>query len=156
MLISGIIAGGLGWEQVFYIQGGLSILWLIAWVFLSADSPEKQTLISQEERDYIINALNAEGALSKGVTAIKQASKQLHTRKLFFIPETPSCTMEISVHLSTIFRDFNRTHLLKLGLVYGFNRTTIVHEIGAGFQNKRKCCFNSTPVSVYVDFQFGA
>lgn len=67
MLISGIIAGGLGWEQVFYIQGGLSILWLIAWIFLTADSPEKQTLISQEERDYIVNSLNAEGALSKGV-----------------------------------------------------------------------------------------
>lgn len=68
MLISGIIAGALGWEQVFYIQGGLSILWLIAWVFLTADTPEKQTLISQEERDYIVNALNSEGALSKGVS----------------------------------------------------------------------------------------
>lgn len=70
MLISGIIAGALGWEQVFYIQGGLSILWLIAWIFLTADSPEKQNMISDEERDFIVNSLNAEGALSKGVSEI--------------------------------------------------------------------------------------
>lgn len=74
MLISGIIAGGLGWEQVFYIQGGLSILWLIAWICLTSDSPEKQSLISQEERDYIVNSLNAEGALSKGV--IRNTNKE--------------------------------------------------------------------------------
>lgn len=71
MMLSGIIAGALGWEQVFYIQGGLSIVWLIGWAFLTADSPEKQTLMSQEERDYIVNALNDEGALSKGVSKSK-------------------------------------------------------------------------------------
>lgn len=76
MLISGIIAGALGWEQVFYIQGGLSILWLIAWIFLTADSPEKQKMISDEERDFIVNSLNAEGALSKGVSEIIKINRE--------------------------------------------------------------------------------
>lgn len=84
MLISGIIAGALGWEQVFYIQGGLSILWLIVWAFLTADSPEKQTLISQEERDYITNALAAEGALSKGVTSFFKCIHKCYISFFFY------------------------------------------------------------------------
>lgn len=150
MLISGIIAGALGWEQVFYIQGGLSILWLIAWIFLTADSPEKQTLISEEERDYIVNALNAEGALSKGVLKLHKSSQQ----KLFFfyVLETSPSSLEVRVHLSTILRNINSAHLFELGLVYGFNRTAVVYEIGVGFQNKRKCCLDGPTVPLHVDF----
>lgn len=61
MLLSGVIASKIGWEAVFYIMGGASAIWLILWVILVADSPEKQPLIDQEERDMIMNALKAEG-----------------------------------------------------------------------------------------------
>lgn len=61
MLLSGVIAGTLGWEYVFYIMGGLASIWLILWVLLVADSPEEQSLISQEERDMIVTSLKAEG-----------------------------------------------------------------------------------------------
>lgn len=67
MLISGEIAGGLGWEAVFYIQGGLSTIWLVAWVILAADTPEKQIFISQTERDFITNSLKTEDSGPKVV-----------------------------------------------------------------------------------------
>lgn len=60
MLLAGVIAGSVGWEAVFYIMGGLSVMWMILWVIFVADSPEKLSLISQNERDLIVDALNAE------------------------------------------------------------------------------------------------
>lgn len=71
MLMAGIIAGSLGWEAVFYIMGGLSAIWMVLWVLLIADSPEKLSLISEEERDEIVNALRAEvGGKQKQVRRI--------------------------------------------------------------------------------------
>lgn len=65
MLLSGVIAGGIGWEAVFYIEGTLSIIWLILWAVLIADNPETQTMISEEERKYIMSSLqNGHGNVS--------------------------------------------------------------------------------------------
>lgn len=61
MLISGLIAGNLGWEAVFYIEGGLAMIWLVFWVICSADTPQQARFISQEERDYITTSLNQGG-----------------------------------------------------------------------------------------------
>ncbi|KAF4522282.1 hypothetical protein B566_EDAN011978 [Ephemera danica] len=55
--LSGIIAGSLGWEVVFYGMGGLSLIWCVAWPLLVFDSPESHPLISPVERDMIINSL---------------------------------------------------------------------------------------------------
>lgn len=60
MLMAGVIAGSLGWEAVFYIMGGLSAIWMILWVFLVEDSPEKLSIISEEEKKFIVNALKEE------------------------------------------------------------------------------------------------
>ncbi|XP_063700398.1 sialin [Culicoides brevitarsis] len=57
MFLAGIIAGTLGWEAVFYVMGGLASIWLFLWVWLIQDTPAKQALMSQEERDMIINGL---------------------------------------------------------------------------------------------------
>lgn len=58
MLVSGIIAAKVGWEYVFYIEGGASALWLILCALLMSDSPAKQSRISLEEREYIMKSLN--------------------------------------------------------------------------------------------------
>lgn len=65
MLLAGIIADKLGWEYVFYIMGGASAIWLILWAILVADSPEKQPLISKEEREMIVTSLKGDGGESK-------------------------------------------------------------------------------------------
>lgn len=60
MLMAGVIAGSLGWEAVFYIMGGLSVIWIILWIVLVSDNPEKSSLVSEEEKNLIVGALRAE------------------------------------------------------------------------------------------------
>ncbi|XP_045476662.1 putative inorganic phosphate cotransporter [Harmonia axyridis] len=60
-LISGPIANGLGWQFIFYIEGGISALWLIVWSILGADFPEKQRFMSAEEKEFMVNAFKEEG-----------------------------------------------------------------------------------------------
>ncbi|XP_055546262.1 sialin [Wyeomyia smithii] len=61
MLMAGALAGSLGWESVFYVMGGLSCLWIILWIWLVQDNPNKLALISQEERTFITSSLGSEG-----------------------------------------------------------------------------------------------
>ena len=37
--VSGIIVDALGWESVFYIEGGSCFVWLLLWILLAADTP---------------------------------------------------------------------------------------------------------------------
>nr|CAD7394675.1 unnamed protein product [Timema cristinae] len=45
------VAGG--WPMVFYVFGGLGVVWFIPWLFLVYDTPQQHPRISKEERDYI-------------------------------------------------------------------------------------------------------
>ncbi|XP_050311357.1 sialin [Anthonomus grandis grandis] len=58
MLLSGLIATNLGWEYVFYIEGGVCAIWLPLWFVLAADSPVSQRFISLEERKFIVTSLD--------------------------------------------------------------------------------------------------
>ncbi|XP_031618770.1 putative inorganic phosphate cotransporter [Contarinia nasturtii] len=59
MLLAGILAGTLGWESVFYVMGFASAIWIVLWMWLVQDTPSKQPLISQEERNYINSSLGS-------------------------------------------------------------------------------------------------
>jgi ACS family sodium-dependent inorganic phosphate cotransporter len=50
---SGLIAGWLGWEAVFYLHGGLAVIWCFLWAFLVSDEAKSHPFISEEEKDYI-------------------------------------------------------------------------------------------------------
>lgn len=65
MLMAGILAGNWGWESVFYVMGGLSVIWTILWMWLVQDSPNKQPLISAEERSLITTSLGTSDSHSK-------------------------------------------------------------------------------------------
>lgn len=58
MFFSGLIAANISWEAVFYIEGGISVFWLLLWATLIADTPQEQKFITQEERNFIIESLN--------------------------------------------------------------------------------------------------
>lgn len=47
---SGILAEELGWESVFYVQGGLGAIWCVLWIFLVFDSPQEHPRIHPAER----------------------------------------------------------------------------------------------------------
>lgn len=59
MLLAGILAGNFGWESVFYVMGSAASIWIFLWVWLIQDTPTKQPLISQEERNYINSSLGS-------------------------------------------------------------------------------------------------
>lgn len=61
MLVSGLIAGNIGWEYVFYIEGVISGLWLILWLVLVSDHPTNHRFISEQERQLITASLNQDG-----------------------------------------------------------------------------------------------
>ena len=37
--VSGVLVDWLGWEAVFYIEGGACFVWLLFWVLLASDTP---------------------------------------------------------------------------------------------------------------------
>jgi predicted MFS family arabinose efflux permease len=50
---SGIIAGSLGWQAVFYIHGGLAIIWCFLWAFFVVDETKNHPFMSEEEKTFI-------------------------------------------------------------------------------------------------------
>ena len=51
--ISGVLAAHLGWESIFYVWGGVGLIWCILWIILIANSPSDHPRISFAEKGYI-------------------------------------------------------------------------------------------------------
>lgn len=60
MPLSGIFSAYFGWESIFYIFGGVAMVWFILWILIVKKSPEDDHHISTAERDYIISSLGEE------------------------------------------------------------------------------------------------
>lgn len=58
---SGILAENLGWESVFYVQGGLGALWCVAWIFMAFDSPQEHPRIHPAERQLLEKCMENSG-----------------------------------------------------------------------------------------------
>jgi ACS family sodium-dependent inorganic phosphate cotransporter len=46
---SGILAAAFGWESVFYVQGGLAMVWCVLWLVFVYDSPQDHPRIHPAE-----------------------------------------------------------------------------------------------------------
>jgi len=55
--LAGYIADNLGWEAVFYVTGGCSLVWVVGWFYLVYDTPAQHPRIDTEEREYIEKAI---------------------------------------------------------------------------------------------------
>ena len=64
--MSGFIASDLGWQYVFYIEGGLAIIWYFLWLLLVHDSPSEHPRISPKEKIFIQESI-AEASGSAGL-----------------------------------------------------------------------------------------
>ncbi|KAK3107471.1 hypothetical protein FSP39_015269 [Pinctada imbricata] len=54
MLLSGwLFADGFKWPSVFYLFGGLAVLWFVIWCFVISESPAKHSTITNAELEYI-------------------------------------------------------------------------------------------------------
>ena len=70
LVTSGLIADNpnLGWEWIFYIHGGLPLIWCILWVGLVNDSPEVHPFISETECKYIRDNQSSRKTATEDVT----------------------------------------------------------------------------------------
>ncbi|KAK5618208.1 hypothetical protein CRENBAI_020834 [Crenichthys baileyi] len=59
--LTGYICEKLGWPAVFYLCGGAGCLWFVFWCALVSNDPQTHRRISEEERDYIVNSIGAQG-----------------------------------------------------------------------------------------------
>jgi len=51
--LCGWLAESFGWQSVFYVTGGLAVLWFGFWALFTANSPAAHSTISQEERAFL-------------------------------------------------------------------------------------------------------
>lgn len=62
---SGFLAEALGWESVFYVQGGLAAIWLVLWIFFVYDSPQLHPRIHPKELELYQAATEAGAGKSR-------------------------------------------------------------------------------------------
>ncbi|XP_058831826.1 vesicular glutamate transporter 2-like isoform X2 [Topomyia yanbarensis] len=66
MPVSGILAESWTWESVFYVFGGVGIIWCIAWFLIVKRSPERDRFITLSEKEFILKSLGqVEGETEK-------------------------------------------------------------------------------------------
>ena len=49
-----IMYGWLGWRATFIVIGALGFIWLIPWLLIHKAGPDRNTLLTEEEREYIL------------------------------------------------------------------------------------------------------
>ncbi|CAL8293223.1 unnamed protein product [Merluccius merluccius] len=60
--LTAYICQTLGWPAVFYICGSGGCVWAVFWFILVSDDPRTHPRISEEEKNYIINSIGAQGS----------------------------------------------------------------------------------------------
>ncbi|KAL9962789.1 hypothetical protein ACROYT_G031929 [Oculina patagonica] len=48
-----------GWPSVFYIFGGVGVIWFITWMILTYDKPANHPRISMKEKEYILSSIGS-------------------------------------------------------------------------------------------------
>lgn len=60
LAISGVLADTpMGWPSIYYVTGGVTVIWSIFWIILGCNSPHESSRISEEEKAYIESGLGA-------------------------------------------------------------------------------------------------
>jgi len=66
-LVLPLLMKNFGWRIIFYSTGGIAIVWVVLWVFLSASNPSGHWFIHRDEVEYIakMNAYSQKAKLGK-------------------------------------------------------------------------------------------
>lgn len=59
-MASGALAVNYGWPSIFYVFGGVGLIWCCIWAIIVRKSPEQDNFISKEEKRYILTNLNVQ------------------------------------------------------------------------------------------------
>lgn len=64
MLMSGWLSVNFGWQSIFYVFGVCGVLWVIVWFIIVRESPESDSRVSDQERNYIKKSLERQGQVN--------------------------------------------------------------------------------------------
>lgn len=71
--VSGFIASSsLGWPSIFYVSGGIGVVWACLWILFGGNSPSEYGQISPEEKAFIENSLGNQEVTAKPPTPWKE------------------------------------------------------------------------------------
>jgi ACS family hexuronate transporter-like MFS transporter len=79
LILVPIILSHYGWQEVFWITGGLGFIWLIFWWWLY-ETPMRQTKLTQSELEYIVSGQDEVETIDD--------KNPVNWRKLFTFPQT--------------------------------------------------------------------
>ncbi|XP_067634387.1 putative inorganic phosphate cotransporter isoform X2 [Eurosta solidaginis] len=83
---SGILASSsMGWPSIFYIPGGLGLLWVLIWIIWGANSPSECTKISVAERVLIETSLGDSLSENERKSNIAIPWKKIFTSRAFLV-----------------------------------------------------------------------
>lgn len=55
--LSGVLGENFGWPSIFYVVGGIVMVWYVIWLILIRERPEKDPFITKFEKEYILNCI---------------------------------------------------------------------------------------------------
>ena len=64
MLLSGLLTNVFGWEVIFYVLGGLIVVWFVSWTILGFKDPESHPRISEASCLHLYVSASAQGVSS--------------------------------------------------------------------------------------------
>lgn len=64
LLVSGWLSVNFGWQSIFYVFGVVGLIWSAVWLLVVRECPEKDTRMSETERNFIQKSLQRQGQVN--------------------------------------------------------------------------------------------
>ncbi|WP_026884191.1 MFS transporter [Clostridium akagii] len=120
--LSGFIIVKYNWHYVFIVEGIISLVLILVWLPLISDRPETAKWISKEERDYLVERLDAEQNCLDNSESKKASLKEIIYNKtlwklvfIFFFYQTG--VYGYTLWLPTILKNLTQTGMAQVGIL---------------------------------------
>ncbi|AGK96538.1 MFS transporter [Clostridium pasteurianum] len=120
--LSGFILTRFTWHYVFIIEGIISLALILVWLPLISDRPETAKWISKEEREYLVERLEAEQKCLDATQQKKTSLKEIIGNKtlwklilIFFFYQTG--VYGYTLWLPTILKNLTKTGMGQVGIL---------------------------------------
>lgn len=81
LTLCGLIIHGFGWDKAYFVTSGLMLLFYLLWVYLAYDTPDQHPTITENERNYIKEAIGKSVSKQKVSVLFIDFSNQLKLKK---------------------------------------------------------------------------
>lgn len=119
--VSGWLVTSYGWRSVFIVEGLVSLLLIFVWLPMISEDPKTAKWLSEEERNYIVSAREAEQAAISGETgkvSLGQIFGSLNMWKLILIYFAYQTGIYgFAMWLPTIIRDLTSSSMTMIGFL---------------------------------------